>query len=362
LAQPVAVVRVFGTANYPSINGLITFSRNSDGNHDIEFKLTGLAPSSQHGVHIHEKGDLTSTDGTAAGAHFNPFSANHSCPPTLPRHVGDLGYVTTDASGNVMTTITNMTQLEFSGTNSVIGRGFIVHQQVDDCVTANTGNAGLRYAQGVIGSANATTPATSSSTAYTVLVARIDPTTGNTAKGTVHFRQSAADASKIQVLVNITGALPVLKFHGIHVHVYGDWTAPDGTTAGAHLNPTNSPHALPAEATARHSGDLGNVCSDSQGMILENFDIDVNGGSAMTSFIGRAVVLHEATDAGQAFQTTGNSGARIGVGIIGVTDKNPFSASGQRKTTCGSFAFPNAAPTSISFLLFGVLAVVLRLV
>jgi Cu-Zn family superoxide dismutase len=41
--------------------------------------------------------------------------------------------------------------LSFSGASSIIGRGLVVHEKVDDLKTQPTGNAGGRLAVGVIG-------------------------------------------------------------------------------------------------------------------------------------------------------------------------------------------------------------------
>jgi len=120
----------------------------------ITGKITGMKPG-QHGFHIHQFGDLS--DGcNSAGAHFNPFGKVHGGPKDEERHVGDLGNVEADEHGNVSIDITDHL-VSLIGSNSVIGRAFIIHQDIDDlgktshANSKTTGNAGARTACGVIG-------------------------------------------------------------------------------------------------------------------------------------------------------------------------------------------------------------------
>ncbi len=103
------------------------------------------------------------------------------------------------------------------------------------------------------------------------------------------------------VYLNITGVAPVNASHGIHVHTYGDWTNPSGTTAGGHWNPLGYSHALPTQNSLRHAGDLGNVMVDGDGKIDTFLSVDnlPLGGGAMSSIIGRGIVLHQNPDQGQ---------------------------------------------------------------
>lgn len=111
--------------------------------------LAGLAPG-KHGFHIHEFGDCSSDDGSSAGGHFNPAGMPHSMPSSEKRHAGDLGNIEADASGNAHLDYID-TVISFSGPNSIIGRGVIVHEKEDDLKTQPTGNAGARLACGVVG-------------------------------------------------------------------------------------------------------------------------------------------------------------------------------------------------------------------
>lgn len=109
----------------------------------------GLTPGG-HGFHIHEKGDCSAPDGTSAGAHFNPSGKKHGHPQQDEHHVGDLPMLEADASGNASLTVTLSGLSLGKGSDSIIGRGVIVHAAPDDFRTQPTGNSGGRVACGVI--------------------------------------------------------------------------------------------------------------------------------------------------------------------------------------------------------------------
>src|SRR5712692_6964724 len=101
----------------------------------------------------------------------------------------------------------------------------------------------------------AQTPAEKSA-APSKAVAMLHPTAGNKVTGTVTFTEVA---DGVQVHAEIAGLTP--GKHGFHVHEFGDCSASDAASAGAHFNPTNQPHAGP-DAQARHVGDMGNIEAD----------------------------------------------------------------------------------------------------
>lgn len=124
--------------------------------------LTGLPSSSTHGFHIHETGDCSAPDFMSAGDHFNPTGAEHACPPTTPRHAGDLGNLEVDEDGYGSFELTTDLITLRADESSVVGRAIIVHSDADDCTTQPTGNAGDRIACGtitVLGEAEAETEA-----------------------------------------------------------------------------------------------------------------------------------------------------------------------------------------------------------
>jgi len=138
-----------------TIKGSVHFTQNGCGQPVlVEVNITGLT-AGDHGFHVHERGDLT--DGCASlGAHFNPDKLDHGAPKDEIRHVGDLGNIRADTTG-IAKTIFSDNLISLIGSRSIIGRGLIVHQDVDDLGkggnpdSLKTGNAGARAACGVIG-------------------------------------------------------------------------------------------------------------------------------------------------------------------------------------------------------------------
>lgn len=141
-------VCVVGPAQGQSCHGVVRFEQ-MGGEVTVTADLTGLAPNSKHGFHIHEFGDVTDLSGKSAGGHYNPDGNPHALPPTEKRHAGDLGNVTADASGHAVLTLT-VDNVSLGGKHDVIGRAIVVHADPDDGGQP-TGNAGARIAFGVIG-------------------------------------------------------------------------------------------------------------------------------------------------------------------------------------------------------------------
>lgn len=130
------------------VKGTITFTQTNAGIR-IVADIEGLTEG-DHGFHIHQWGDITSTDGTSAGGHFNPEGKDHAGPHDAERHAGDLGNLTADENGNAhYDEVDDL--ISFSGKNNIIGRSIIIHVDDDDLVSQPTGDAGGRVAQGVIG-------------------------------------------------------------------------------------------------------------------------------------------------------------------------------------------------------------------
>jgi Cu-Zn family superoxide dismutase len=143
-----AVATMVGTKGHESVKGTVEFME-MDGAVMVTAKLEGLTPG-DHGFHIHEKGDCSAPDGASAGGHFNPSGHPHAGPDAAAHHEGDLGNLTAGADGKAEKTIHLKDVTLGDGANSVIGKGFIIHDKADDLTTQPTGNAGARVACGVI--------------------------------------------------------------------------------------------------------------------------------------------------------------------------------------------------------------------
>jgi Cu-Zn family superoxide dismutase len=110
----------------------------------------GLKPNSEHGFHIHEKGDCSSGDGMSTGGHFNPLGKAHGRHTDANRHVGDLPSLKADKSGRAKIDVELEGLSIGSGPADIIGKGLIIHADPDDFRTQPTGNAGARIACAVI--------------------------------------------------------------------------------------------------------------------------------------------------------------------------------------------------------------------
>jgi Cu-Zn family superoxide dismutase len=147
------LVAVLSPTEGNQTTGVVTFKPVEKGQVEIEAKLTGLPPNSQHAIHIHQYGDLTSKDGKSAGDHYNPMDHPHALPDKENRHAGDFGNLETDQNGNANFKLT-VDNISLAGRMSpIIGRGIVVHAKPDDG-SQPTGNAGDRMAVGVIGVRN----------------------------------------------------------------------------------------------------------------------------------------------------------------------------------------------------------------
>ena len=145
------------------------------------------------------------------------------------------------------------------------------------------------------------------------------PDNNSGVNGVVSFHQDNYSA-ETKLVASVRGLNPNSK-HGFHVHEFGDLTQ-GCTSAGEHFNPTKQTHGGPRDQV-RHYGDLGNIETDKNG----------NGYLSMTdklvtlfgdnSVVGRAMVVHRHEDdlgrgGNEESKTTGNAGARLACGVIGL--------------------------------------------
>lgn len=105
-------------------------------------------------------------------------------------------------------------------------------------------------------------------------------------------------------------------YHAVHIHEIGDCSAPDGTSAGGHWNPTAEDHGkwgMPPH----HLGDIGNFELDPDGMgrLALVSTVWSLGTGQDNDVVGKAVIVHAGTDDFSS-QPSGAAGARIGCGVI----------------------------------------------
>jgi superoxide dismutase, Cu-Zn family len=131
-----------------SVKGTVTFTKSAEGGLHVHAEIHGLTPG-EHGFHIHEYG-VWSENGMSTGGHFNPKMAPHAGPESKKRHVGDMGNITANSNGNATLDLDDA-YLSFHGVDSILGRGLVVHEKVDDLKSQPAGNAGARLAVGIIG-------------------------------------------------------------------------------------------------------------------------------------------------------------------------------------------------------------------
>lgn len=165
-------------------------------------------------------------------------------------------------------------------------------------------------------------------------IAVLHPTKGNDqVQGWVKFRQSN---NGVEITAEVKGLTP--GKHGFHIHEFGDLTAADGSSAGGHFNPTGAEHGGPDDQQ-RHAGDLGNLEANQNGTATYKYTdkmLDLH------NVFGRSVVVHAGEDDLKS-QPSGDSGARVAVGVIGVAQKKSDSAASSATGKQGADAAPGTS-------------------
>ena len=141
-------------------------------------------------------------------------------------------------------------------------------------------------------------------------MASLTPTEGNQVRGLVMFH---AMANHLMVHAKLSGLKPNAE-HGFHVHETGSCASADGSSAGGHFNPDGQVHG--PQNAPHHAGDMPSLKADANGSVDQKFMLTgVTIAAGPTSLVGRSVIVHAQADDYQT-QPTGNSGARIGCGVI----------------------------------------------
>ena len=116
----------------------------------VSGEVHGLQPGTEHGFHIHEKGDC-GDNGNASGGHFNPSGGTHGKFAAPGSHAGELPSLVADAGGVAKFSVdVHAISLTEGATNNVVGRAVVVHRDRDDFTTQPAGNSGPRVACGII--------------------------------------------------------------------------------------------------------------------------------------------------------------------------------------------------------------------
>jgi Cu-Zn family superoxide dismutase len=140
----------------------------------------------------------------------------------------------------------------------------------------------------------------------------VQPKSGAGLSGTVVVTRQQKDVINLSLkLVNA----PEGK-HAVHLHEFGDCTAEDASSAGAHWNPTGAEHG-PWGSPSFHLGDVGNipVYPDGTGSLQIVTKRWTLGTGESNDIVGKALIVHELED-DFVTQPTGAAGGRIGCAVI----------------------------------------------
>jgi Cu-Zn family superoxide dismutase len=123
------------------------------------------------------------------------------------------------------------------------------------------------------------------------------------------------DGNMVKMHLELTVPSKANQSVAVHFHAMGDCGSM-GKMAGGHWNPTNEPHGKWGTGNY-HSGDIGNIPLDSRGKGMIDIKTDrwTLGGDTTTNIIGKTIIVHSGVDDYKS-QPSGNSGERIGCGVI----------------------------------------------
>ncbi len=131
------------------VNGIMTLTEDAGVLH-LRGTVRRLQPGSEHGFHIHEKGDCSAPDASSAGGHFNPDGKAHGKVSAAVHHAGDLPSLKASPLGVATIDVVLHGVTLGEGPTSIKGRSLVVHGGADDFTSQPSGNSGPRVACGVI--------------------------------------------------------------------------------------------------------------------------------------------------------------------------------------------------------------------
>jgi superoxide dismutase, Cu-Zn family len=137
-----------------------------------------------------------------------------------------------------------------------------------------------------------------------------------TVEGTVKF--DALEDGRVKMTIDITVAKKANQSVALHFHEMGS-CGDMGKDAMGHWNPTNTEHGKWGEGNF-HSGDIGNISLDGSGKGHLEVDSDrwSIGGDSTTNVLNKSIIVHSGVDDYKS-QPSGNSGSRIGCGVVSTT-------------------------------------------
>ncbi|HEY9156139.1 MAG TPA: superoxide dismutase family protein [Opitutaceae bacterium] len=145
--KPASAFAELKAAQGQTVSGKLEFIQEAGAVH-VSGDVQHLSPG-KHGMHVHDKADLSAPDLASAGGHFNPTKEQHGAPDAEHHHTGDFGNITADENGTAHVDLT-IPGLSLTGANSIIGHSIIIHGGTDDLKSQPAGNSGPRVAGGVI--------------------------------------------------------------------------------------------------------------------------------------------------------------------------------------------------------------------
>jgi superoxide dismutase, Cu-Zn family len=131
--------------------------------------------------------------------------------------------------------------------------------------------------------------------------------------GTVKF--DAESSGKVKMTLELTVPAKAGKSVAVHIHEHGD-CGDTAKMAHGHWNPTNAQHGKWGTGSF-HLGDIGNVKLDGKGKgkLTLTTDLWSLGGKHDKNILGKSIIVHGGMDDYKT-QPSGNSGTRIGCGVI----------------------------------------------
>lgn len=131
--------------------GMVMVSAAKDGGVSLAYDFKGLTPG-EHALHIHQVA-MCEAPFASAGPHFNPGAKKHGLQNPDGPHAGDMPNFTVGADGTAKGTVVNKNVSMGADANSVFtggGTAIVIHETADDLKTDPSGNAGGRFACGVV--------------------------------------------------------------------------------------------------------------------------------------------------------------------------------------------------------------------